>query len=321
MSGFTLQDAISVGSKEDQIRFRSFRNVIASISLLFDKTNGTSAQMVRALSERRPASPKAGVDVKRVTMLLRRAWATETLISLPHRRDELRSIIAPTSLWLPVQTYYAVYAALEAFFLTKGHVIQHHGPAQDHFANNYLQQMPFPLNCSVKGQDAKADYHNFNVQPNRQFSNLRFPQDIDDAEHLLALSIRTTRRAILEERYANWRKDPKRRKRLTFADKESIGKREAPTTLLHFLYRLRLRSNYQDSELFVTGPSRIESEQFSRHCVAVADYVIAALEVRVMQCIGVAAFLEEAQAFSDASRDSKPPVFDRWHAFDASHSF
>ena len=48
--------------------------------------------------------------------------------------------------------------------------------------------------------------------------------------------------------------------RLTLEEKLLVGKKESPTTIIDYFYRLRIKTNYVDSSMFTAGP---ENDQTS----------------------------------------------------------
>lgn len=173
--------------------------------------------------------------------------------------------------------------------------------------------MPYPFHCATTGAGDSIQYENFPIQPQADFSNLKRPQNANDAAHLLGVALRTTRRDIVEEKCNAWKESAKpKKRRIPPIERRRIGENEAATTILHFLYRLRIRSNYGDSELFVSGPSVIDSIAFATAYVAVADYFLGALEVMLGNRLGMNHVLEDARGFYRQFRDAKPPVFKRW---------
>jgi hypothetical protein len=60
-----------------------------------------------------------------------------------------------------------------------------------------------------------------------------------------------------------------------------------PTTLLDYLYRLRVRSNYEDCTMFIEGPEDpSESREVHRHIQRITSATLLVHELHIRQLIG-----------------------------------
>jgi len=231
-------------------------------------------------------------------------------MNAPFIFEQLKDIISPSILWLPVQTYYSIYSALVAALLSHGQMAETHAKALNCYSEQFRRKMPYPLNCSCKGVGDDIAYDGFQLAPNKDYSTLKRPRDEKDAHDLLGTALRTTRGRLIKMKCDSWKKQEKR-KLIRSAKRREIGMAETPTTILHFLYRLRLRSNYGDTDLFVSGSTESERIDFAKSYVTVTDYTLGALEVLVEKRLGLAFITEQISLFSRRFR-GKVPVAARW---------
>ena len=296
---------------EDERRFRTFENYFSSIALLCKTDHGTSRKMVAKLQTvMNVKQTKASCDREKVAMFLRRAWATELLMMLPLTRPEFSAIVSPSILWLPVQSYYAVYSALQAAFISENTPIETHTKSISHFSENMRHRMPYPFHCVVSGRHSAISYERFRVEPETDFSTLARPQHSDDACHILATALRNTRTGIIDEKCTSWKTEHSKQ-RTPPTIKAAFGDNEAPTSVLHLLYKLRVRSNYKDSDVFLLGSTDQDSRNFAKSYITVVDYFIGALEVFADKRLGGGFVAREAAAYKKET-DGELPVSKRW---------
>ena len=74
------------------------------------------------------------------------------------------------------------------------------------------------------------------------------PTRVDEIEHFIGKSLSTTRSKFLSVRFDEKRKE-KKKKRLTTQDKLDCCQREHMTSICDLIYRMRVRSNYDNPEI------------------------------------------------------------------------
>jgi len=184
------------------------------------------------------------------------------------QQPELASVAA---LWLPVQGYYACHglglAMLTALpydvptrlthakFLT---IISRQvvGPG--------LLLRPFKILCCGDCTSNTETYENTTLGSvrARRTSNLGEVGTTSEPEGLVLKCLRTTRVHEIEDRLRRERKHLKR-KRLTAQQKADVCQRLPPTSCIHFMYRMRINSNYDDADIFLTGRRELQPVE---HC-------------------------------------------------------
>jgi hypothetical protein len=118
----------------------------------------------------------------------------------------------------------------------------------------------------------------------------------------VAEAIRQAREGKKKERARAWRQEEEARlaagKRarkvpeialplLTIAEKASARSRVRPFTMLDYLYRLRIKANYIDDELFSQGPdSDLEAESFATRMQDIIAATLLVHELRLGKLLG-----------------------------------
>lgn len=88
--------------------------------------------------------------------------------------------------------------------------------------------------------------------------------------------------------------------RLTKAEKGDVRRRLGPFGLIDYLYRLRLRSNYEDSVMFIDGPEdEGPSERVPSDLCLLAGSTSLSCELYIMRLLGRALFVDWARHWLD----------------------
>ena len=119
--------------------------------------------------------------------------------------------------------------------------------------------------------------------------NLSAPGTPEHAELLIAKALKTTRRAVLEERQQQTRRQ-KHRKRLSQAQKQTICNNTEHTTCFDFLYRMRICSNYEDADLFLFGQGQDAALDHCTRVIWLADSICTQLNCAIRRKLGAAAY-------------------------------
>jgi hypothetical protein len=220
---------------------------------------------------------------------LYRGWLTwRAMRSLPVQTDP--GLARSANFWLPVQAYYALHGVgLAAICALCSEAPSTHRKFLTTFANQVVRLLPFPLNLRCVGNPALKDTLRFEgidipVPEVRRTSNLSNPQSNADA--LAAKALITTRQRDFDDRCDEQRKN-KRIKRLGAARKVEIGKNMAPTSVADFYYRLRIRANYDDPDMFVYGE---ESDEAARdryaNLISLTEMALSSLEQIIKKKVG-----------------------------------
>jgi hypothetical protein len=118
--------------------------------------------------------------------------------------------------------------------------------------------LPFPFGIQCGGNlwnnaGPLFQIHGTNVQlPDVKDTPNLSAANASNAECLAVKAIITSHTHRFEDRCADF-KASKRVKRLSPSQKRQLAARISPSSAFHFLYRLRLRSNYDDPMMFMAG--------------------------------------------------------------------
>lgn len=192
---------------------------------------------------------------------LRGALTLRLMNQLP--LDSHPDLAESANYWAPVQAYYVIHgyglATLNA--LAAGNPRDH-----KHFRSLCSAQVlerffPFPFNmmCLMDPLDRETctvENCPSGINEIVEINNLSTPTS-SNAAALAGKALFTTRRHFLDELFDKHRAEGKRgkrkRKNLKPADKRRLAENLHGTSFIDFLYRMRVRSNYDDPEMFIFG--------------------------------------------------------------------
>lgn len=189
-------------------------------------------------------------------------------------------MIAVSNNWAVIWVYYVFYHATQALAVARGQErLDSHPKTQNAFAQHWFEQKcpvaPWGFGVNATG------YHNMPSSTNIIPIHGWKPCNASSCWSLMAKALDTTRRdklaeLIREERERRqksgkraWEQEEAARRAagrrarkvphfslplLLAADKASINAKCRATTIMDYLYRLRIRSNYVDTEMFTDGP-------------------------------------------------------------------
>ena len=181
--------------------------------------------------------------------------------------DEKPDFAMTSALWLPVQTYYAVHGFGMAFLAAKfgtNNLPQTHAAFMREAAESIVRHLlPSPFSAVL--QNGYKGYTHLqpvliNIRDDRMSIdsglNLERPNGNTRDAHI-AQCLDTTRRRLidakLEKERRKARKPGKSRGVLRKQKQIDIARNVAPTTVFDYLYRARLKSNYEDPTMYHEG--------------------------------------------------------------------
>ncbi len=168
--------------------------------------------------------------------------------------------LAPVAnLWLPVQAYYAIHGLGLAAMLSLGQDMpKDHRTFRAAFSDITEKFFPDPFKAKCCGgpNDQQFVFLNLNatIKKVKLQSNLSNPK-YADTECLLGKCLSTTRKRLLEtlfnkERYNKVRRG-KTRRNISKKAKQNIADNLHGTSVVDFLYRMRIRSNYEEPDIYL----------------------------------------------------------------------
>jgi len=209
------------------------------------------------------------------------AWRTELLLDLTASALADDEFVKLANTWAVIQVYYVFYHCTQALAQAKGHPrAPSHPKTQNQFYDFWgaraLLISPWTLAFGHSGYR--------NVPPSVQVQHPIHPwSTCDDLTcwSLAVMALRTTREDAVLDTLAQKRADGQRERRkawdakeaarvqhglkahkrprfpkpqLTTEEKTQARQRVRPSTIMDYLFRLRIRTNYEDSAMFTDGP-------------------------------------------------------------------
>jgi hypothetical protein len=259
--------------------------------------------------------PHGGPDLAGVRRSLANAWGTELLLGLSREYAVEDDLVRLANNWGAVQAYYVVYHAFQAYMLANGEARPTtHSKTQRMFADRWagrtLHMPPWTLAAGEggfhngpTGRDIDLSVHQWKfcdatncwdiaAQALRSTREDAMP----DAMHAKRESKRKDRRRAWQKeeegRVAKGRKPRKpptvRLPQLTAAEKVAVRRGVRRYTAMDYLYRLRIKSNYEDSTMFTDGPTdEYASSAVHDDLVRLAASALLLHELHIRQLIGV----------------------------------
>ncbi len=275
--------------------------------------------------------PQGRPNLRAIRRSLANAWGTELLLALSREYATEDELVRIANNWGAVQAYYVAYHAFQAYLVANGETRpESHAKTQAMFADRWAQrplQMP-PWTF------AAGERRFFNGPPGREVDLTVHQWKTCDATNcwdIAGRALKSTREGALPDamktRRENKRKEARRewerserdriaagkkpRKmpkfplpHLTVAEKAAVRRRVRPHTGMDYLYRLRVKSNYEDSTMFTDGPTDENASRLvHRDLVRIASSVLLMHELHIRERIGLTAM---TQFIDDWTRRSMP---------------
>ena len=248
----------------------TFYNYVSAWELALDRKYGFHPQALKALvSEQETLS-----DIKN---LKASAQCTDDLASC-YRRGmlTLKSMQLPVfdfpdlapiaNLWLPVQAYYAIHGMGIAVLIALAQSIpKNHRGFCASFSASISRFLPYPFCSLCNGGPKMGNFTFLGIKTSPPDiagqSNLAHPEP-SNVNALIGKSLSTTRFNLLDDKFKKARHTnvlPDRKYRiLKPSEYQKISKNLAGTSIADLLYRMRLRSNYEDPDLYFAGFDDLE---------------------------------------------------------------
>jgi hypothetical protein len=277
-------------------------------------------------------TPRGSPDLAAVRRSLSNAWGTELLLALSREYATEDELIRIANNWGAVQVYYVAYHAFQAYLVANGDARpETHSKTQRMFADRWARravQMP-PWTF------AAGENRFFNGPPGRTVDvsvHLWKTCDAVNCWDIAGRALKSTREDVIPEA-VRAKRDTKRRNarrvwereeeariaagrrprrtptfalpRLRVGEKEAVRRNVRPYTAMDYLYRLRIKSNYEDSTMFTEGPTDESSSKLvHRDMVRLAASVMLMHELHVKKLIGRAAMTKMIEGWIGSSMPS-----------------
>ena len=255
---------VDSGVSDTRAAIKTYSNYSAAWCL-WTKKNCTPKDAQSRLKSFSKLQPSSECDLGSVRQHLVRGNLTLKLIQ-DVSVDKNPDFAITSALWLPVQTYYAVHGFGMAFLAAKkgaNSLPQSHGAFMRESAECIVRHLlPSPFSAVL--QDGYKGYKYLqpaliNICDDRKYIgsglNLEYPNEKTRDAHI-AQCLDTTRRRLVDAKLKIERTKVRKQGKSGFLRKErriEIARNVAPTTVFDYLYRVRIKSNYEDPTMYQNG--------------------------------------------------------------------
>lgn len=305
---------------------RTHSNYIRAFSLLvYDPISSRPCNIYAYLKDRilqsnaLPQTHSSNIDLEQIRSSLQSAWGTEALLLMTRRIVNEEELLRLSNNWSFIQIYYIFYHCTQALHVAKGHPRPESHPSTqnifyDYWAARSIILPPWSLAYGRAGI--------INAPPGIVPDIFVHPWTVCEGNNIWSLAskaLMTTRREALEEKYREKRELKRKQNRqawnqkesdrlargrkarrppifrlpkLTNSEKEHINGNLRTYTIMDYLYRLRLKTNYEDSNMFSDGPEDNNSSRYIRDALCrIANGTLFLHELAIRNLVGQESFL------------------------------
>jgi len=262
---------------------------------------GDGALLVRqttACAQYRRIQANKELDEVGVHKLMRNAWFTELQLQMAAQAAEL---IPYSNHWAPVQLYYSVYLLLRAWFVASGQDVgANHASALRNASSDIRQRQslyPSPWSLCVLGDPEKQTTEYLGLPDGVVITQVNSQRHTPPFWDSFAMFLRTTRKRQVSRSIDEW-KSKRKKQRIDKSQRAQLVNSLPPTSLFNALYRLRIRSNYEDADAFLLSiENDAEAIEFHQAIRSVGWYTLLLLELLVAARVGRPKFGGWARGF------------------------
>jgi len=236
-------------------------------------------------------------DLQRIKKLVWNSWSTE--IALKYSQSQDKDKFCCILQWSFPKAYYSVYLLTHAFYLSLNEQSNDHTKIIRIFGEK-IKQKNYPKCISFYIDNTYPRFNKFNlneiIHQRKAIDSVR-KNSIIEADSQILILLKTTRKKFAEILKNNKQKDKKNaiktkkgtiKTKLNNLDWSAIYKKIPITTILSFLYKFRIKSNYEDikSILNINLPNE-DSSEFHRDICFIVDYMNFIHEAYLIKSIGI----------------------------------
>ncbi len=292
-----------------EVLFRHFQVIAQHIELDADRYNLNKLHYFKNKLQRNANAP-----IQRVEQLLMNAWNTEYLLLFNTQQHEQHSNYMRLALhWAFAQAYYSAYLAMFAAYTAKGIVCRTHEALIKQFASHITNDC-YPAGVSYYADGEKGNYKFYGIAnyiENYKKSAAELVQTPADCAAQIAMLLKSTRdessEFVKKERQSRGQtalktKDGDIRKKFGPEQWAVVAEKVGLTTLYDFLYRMRLKANYQDVRTFINAD--VDFQAFHKAIYSTVSYLNFIHESYTTKHIGQAEMQRIVQEFSEATESN-----------------
>lgn len=215
-----------------------------------------------------------------------RGWSTEALLRQPLNES---SLLQPSVHWAPVQAYYAVHGTSSAWIGAGANTTLTHANHLRSISSHLAPSKSLPASIRIHAVSESPAI--VRGAPSGQLtlgpaSGTLIAPDKNSCHEVAARGLIFARRRHLEELRVDWLRKNKRKK-LPAGKYRDLDAGLQPTTIYDFLYRLRLRANYDDAEPFLSGGlSTNDSHRFLADLATIVAFLNFVAEFHIAARVG-----------------------------------
>jgi len=255
-------------SQDDiEIKFETYRFYLESFFQQIDKEYFSWEDFCKkTLHQTKNLQGFRGFDENWIKRWMKIAWNTEYLME--EMTDDFE-LIRFNNQWKPIQSYYSIYAACEpVVYVLDGEYANGHQKSMKKITEYLVKTSLCPWNKAFVGEKGKSG---------RDHCPVNFPNDINIPHNLQRTNVNPI------EMVAKCLK-VEHQHRIDDLFKKERGKYKynfdpGLTGIIHFFYRLRVKSNYKDVEIFVSEAPEENIKGFSKSLEKIVLYTLTLLEV------------------------------------------
>lgn len=308
-----MKNEIVINLQDCGNRFLTYYNYLCSLQRLIDLHSSEENIVSKIIQSDtyHKIQTRKHIDFSRVAEFLRNSWFTEEQIHI----SVLGNNSPFSNHWMPIQMYYSAYLQIRALAMVKNP-----SASSDHrntmkFIANYIgsnsDAFAFPWCALCSGTNENPVYKNFPYQFERnKISTLRRLGN-EDLQNSLALFLKTTRKRVLDKIVDEY-KEKNRIHRISMINRQTLLDGMGETSLFDCLYRLRIRSNYEDADSFIASISMSKEAAAMGNAIrTITSRSMFGLELLIMRHIGKNVYEEIVKNFNKSVK--KCSAIERWN--------
>lgn len=253
----------------------------------------TFVQEIKSLKIVKDIPGGASISPALVNPYNRGRWTLLLMKNLPI--DNYPKLTLYANLWLPVQSYFAINAIGKATMIALNmNPPRGHNPFLRTFWELVHRYLPYPFCglCIGGPEERDFSFSQLNTSASKviQQSNIATP-NLGNADNLIGKSLSTTRwnriKILLRERRKKDRKPDKKWRRLTSQERRECCNKEHPTSICDFIYRMRIRSNYENPDMYIFALNNPQdAANHFRNLLYLTEIFVAGLDTLIERRIG-----------------------------------
>lgn len=205
--------------------------------------------------------------------------------------EEYPKLALSANFWLPVQSYYAIHGVgLAAMIILGRGSPQTHRSFRADFGDLVNRFYPEPLCGRCVGGPGPKNFSfqklSTSIDKVTRQNQLADPTFVEEIENFIGKSLSTTREKFLQVRFDEKRVE-RRKKRLSYKEKNECCKREHSTSICDLIYRMRVRSNYDSPDMYLFASDDAENAiKHYRDLRYLTQILITGLDILIERRIG-----------------------------------